>query len=402
MKHERRGGRCGALLGRLGVIAGLAGLLFLAVGSSGNPAGAADIKKCDGVAQADIAAAAGFIDQNLDAIIAQFTHLSQKQRDEFKKKWPKVKVVCKDDGKSRCLKKPGVGGYAHGGIGNKIRICYYNSVDANASKCDLVGLMVHEMGHANGYPKMKGHNDPTPTIRAQDFVYRMGNQAEAFCDAQTSSGATTDPALSGVSQRAIGASCDRNDQCASAKCSNKGNCICTQDSHCASGEKCFKPVGKENYCERTDKPLGASCNKNSQCRSDKCEQSICVCKRDSDCSSGEKCFTPVSKKNYCERTDKPLGASCNKNSQCRSNKCEQDVCVCRGDSDCGAGQKCYTPVGKKNYCEDTSKPLGASCNKNSQCRSDKCEKNTCVCKKNSDCPTGQRCKTPIGKANYCK
>ncbi len=199
---------------------------------------------------------------------------------------------------------------------------------------------------------------------------------------------------------AVGDQCYKNKECRSGKC-EKDKCVCKSDGDCPNGQACFTPVTKANYCASTSKPLGAACSKNSQCASDKCEQNQCVCKANGDCPNGQTCYTPVGKANYCENTSKALGTSCSKNSQCASDKCQQDKCVCKGDGDCPNGQACYTPVGKANYCASTSKALGASCSKDSQCASDKCEKGECVCKSNNDCPGSQKCKTPVTKKNYC-
>jgi hypothetical protein len=200
--------------------------------------------------------------------------------------------------------------------------------------------------------------------------------------------------------QALGASCSKNSQCASDKC-QQDTCVCKADGDCPNGQACYTPVGKANYCASTSKALGASCSKNSQCASDKCEQDTCVCKSNGDCPNGQTCYTPVGKANYCASTNKALGATCSKDSQCASDKCEQDTCVCKSNGDCLNGQTCYTPVGKANYCASTTKALGASCSKNSQCASDKCEKGECVCKSNNDCPGSQKCKTPVTKKNYC-
>ncbi|WP_447963480.1 serine hydrolase [Nitrospira sp. Ecomares 2.1] len=200
--------------------------------------------------------------------------------------------------------------------------------------------------------------------------------------------------------KALGASCSKNSQCASDKC-QQDHCVCKGDGDCPNGQACFTPVGKANYCASTSKALGATCSKNSECASDKCQQDKCVCKGAGDCPNGQACYTPVGKANYCASTSKALGASCTKDSQCASDKCEQDKCVCKSNGDCPNGQTCYTPIGKANYCASTSKALGASCTKDSQCASDKCEQDKCVCKSNGDCPNGQTCYTPVGKANYC-
>ncbi|MGB0646543.1 MAG: hypothetical protein ACPGQS_05165, partial [Bradymonadia bacterium] len=60
------------------------------------------------------------------------------------------------------------------------------------------------------------------------------------------------------------------------------------------------------------------------------------------------------------------------------------------------------PVGKSNYCSITTKALGKSCNNKDECRSKKCNKGKCVCKKNSDCPSGKTCKKKVTGANKCQ
>jgi len=37
-----------------------------------------------------------------------------------------------------------------------------------------------------------------------------------------------------------------------------------------------------------------------------------------------------------------------------------------------------------------------------QCGSGKCEKDECVCSKDSDCPNGKKCKTPVTGQNRCE
>jgi hypothetical protein len=362
-------------------------------------AGAFEVDKCDSVAASNVRTAADFIDANLPALVASFTHLNDSQRAEFKKKWAKVIIVCKDDA-NHCAKDPKVGGYAHGGAGNRIRACYYNMVDFNLKQCDLVSTLSHEMGHANGYPHMAGHNNPTPAIRANDSMYVMGTKALQFCQSKAAAGQFADAQLTGASQRAIGDGCSKDDQCASGKC-QQDECTCKADSDCADGASCYKPIGKPSYCASTSKALGTSCQKDSECRSDKCEKDVCVCRTDSDCPTGQACYTPITGQNHCEATSKAVGATCGKDSECRSGKCEKDVCVCRADSDCPAGQACYTPITGQNHCEATSKAVGATCGKDSECKSGKCEKDKCVCDKDSDCPVGKNCKRPIGKSNFC-
>lgn len=206
------------------------------------------VKDCDADAKADIEAAHAFVAQRLNGVFNPMTFLTPDQRDEMKRKWPKLTADCIDN-RNKCFKEPRLGGLAHGGLGNQINICYYNLVDLNKTLCDLVGMMVHEEGHANGMPRMNGHNDPTPTIFANDTVYRMGDTAESFCFAEAAAGRFTNRSLRGKSQLAVGAACSKDDQCKSGKCSS-GKCVCKQDSDCASGFKCKKPLFGTNKCEK--------------------------------------------------------------------------------------------------------------------------------------------------------
>lgn len=203
------------------------------------------VKDCDADAAADVATAYRFVANNLNAIFDPMTFLTSRQRTKMKDKWGKLTADCIDI-KNKCVNTGGLLGRAHGGLGNQVNICYYNHVDNGASLCELAGTMVHEEGHANGLPSMKGHNNPTAAVFNNDLIYRMGGVAEAFCEAEASAGRFNDATLQGISTRAMGASCAKNDQCSTGKC-EKGECVCKQDSDCG-GQKCKKPLGGINQC----------------------------------------------------------------------------------------------------------------------------------------------------------
>ena len=150
------------------------------------------------------------------------------------------------------------------------------------------------------------------------------------------------------------------------------------------------------------KPLGANCHCNNECLSSRCQDGKCRCGKDSDCPLNYKCFKPLFKPNFCSPTTLPYGAICTKNEQCASDKCQGGKCTCGKDSDCPFGQKCFIRIFSPNYCAPTMKDLGAYCTKNAECKSGKCERNECVCSKDSDCPVGKKCKKPWFKKNYCK
>jgi hypothetical protein len=206
------------------------------------------VKDCDSDAKADIEAAHRFVAQRLSGVFDPMTFLSSKQRDEMKRKWPKLTADCIDD-RSKCFNNPGLGGMAHGGPGNQVNVCYYNLVDLSKTLCDLVEVMVHEEGHANGIPRLRGHNNPTPTLKAQDLVYRMGTSAGNFCRAEATAGRFTDSSLRGKAQLLMGATCSKDDQCTTGRC-QQGVCVCKKDSDCASGLKCKKPLIGINKCSK--------------------------------------------------------------------------------------------------------------------------------------------------------
>jgi hypothetical protein len=117
------------------------------------------------------------------------------------------------------------------------------------------------------------------------------------------------------------------------------------------------------------------------------------------------CRTPITGANTCEPgTDGTLaiGAVCQRDAQCKSTQCEGDRCVCRSDSDCPTGQSCFTPVTGANFCQSTTLAMGATCNRDSQCRTNRCQSGSCRCAKDSDCSGDQKCKRPLIGVNHCE
>jgi hypothetical protein len=268
-------------------------------------------KECSVEAEKNLGKAVGFINQQMSAIVDQYTFLSEKQRQEIVRKWPKVKIRCNDDSR-RCRGKNGIGikGHAHGGPGNTINVCQDNMVDQGYTVCSAVGTIMHETGHAHGFRMAAGHNDPNDYIYSHDVIYRMGSIASAHC----SSTIASNDAFEGTKRAALGAGCRNNSDCSSGRCwvkldssptevvppgQNRGTCVCNDDGDCPGGQKCYEPFGKQHYCASTTKKLNESCSKDSQCASNKCERGECVCRKDTDCGS-RKCKTPITGKNYCE------------------------------------------------------------------------------------------------------
>lgn len=371
-----------------------------------SPALAYSVNQCDQVAKNDVSVAADYITRRIQRIADEFTHISKANRDELVRKWPRINIVCQDEGvhgnSRECLNDSGVKGLAHGGPGSKINVCYYNLFDENAQLCRLVGVILHEFGHANGFAIFENHNEPTAAVKKSDPVYVMGDRAQAFCETDTAF--ITNAPLIGRSNLDFGEACRSDDQCRSGRCLG-GTCQCDQDRDCPTGQRCFKPVVGANSCAPTDRPLGASCNRDAECRSDHCEGGECVCRHDGDCPNGQVCRTPITGRNRCEAGSDgnlTIGNACERNDQCKSGRCEGGRCVCSSDNDCATGQSCFTPITGPNFCESTTLALGASCNRDSQCRSDKCQGGACRCNKDSDCSGEEKCKKPLIGQNHCE
>ena len=382
------------------------GAFFLGLAAS--PASAYSVHKCDEIAENDISVAADYIDRRLQRIADEFTHISKDNRDEFVRKWPRVNINCQDEGQHgksrRCLIEVDTGGFSHGGPGNQINVCYYNSVDANLTLCGIVNTLVHESGHADGFPRFENHSRPTAKVRTEDPIYVMGDRAEALC--KTDTGFITDGPLIGRSDLRLGAACRADDQCQAGRCLG-GTCQCDQDVDCPSPQKCFKPAVGRNYCSNASLALNAACTRDDQCRSNQCENKTCVCRHDTDCATGQTCRTPITGANRCEAATAPIGTTtvggaCTNDQNCLSNKCDHNSCVCNSDADCAAGTECYRPIGAANLCRTVSLGLGASCQRDSQCRSGQCEGDECVCRHDDDCGSGFKCKTPITGKNRCE
>ncbi len=364
-------------------------------------ASAFDVTNCPPKPHSDITTAAKFLNRNMSEIVDQYTFLSEEQRQEIIRKWVGLNIHCSDNA-GQCAT---FAGYAHGGLGNRVNICYYG-FSSGSNLCDMVRVIMHEQGHAHGFRKVPGHNDPTNYVRENDVMYRMGYLAEDYCDAKVAAGSFANDILQGGGDRNLGNACTEDLQCRSNRCSG-GSCVCDQDTDCLQGFRCYKSVASgNNFCGRSALAVGASCSREDQCLSNQCEGGKCVCRHDSDCPGGQICRTPITGSNFCEAANKVgskgLRELCERDSECLSNTCEYSKCVCHSDSDCPDGQECYKVFGTSNACRIVGLTMGAGCSKDSQCRTNKCEKNVCVCRHDDDCSSGKKCKTPITGKNYCE
>ncbi|GEM_PF-4815357 len=215
---------------------------------------------------------------------------------------------------------------------------------------------------------------------------------------------------------AVGIACYKNKECRSGKCEGSGDarqCVCNEDGDCADGQYCNKRLGQNRCIAISNIPLGQACRTNDECLSGKCQGSgtarQCVCSNNSDCATGEVCDTRLGKNRCLANASLLLGDRCEANSECATGKCQGTgsgrQCVCNSDNDCGIGQYCNNRAAKNRCLADASSPIGAPCNKNRECVSNKCQGSgddrACVCASDNDCGSGQRCKQRIGK-NRCE
>lgn len=291
------------------------------------------IKNCNAQTESALEIVNEYITGNLnDFLQTSASFIAAKHKDKIKKKWPKATLKC-TNADDYCRKK---GFAAFVSVGNVVRYCT-NQIDIPAaSLCRLVGLTMHEMGHVAGVPKHNRHNHASLYSQVSsgdaDLVYRLGDAARDYCNANPGnlSGATSTT----VAARTIGASCSKNSDCDSGKCQGSGSrreCVCKNDNDCPNG-RCKNRLGK-NYCIAKGDGPGDFCKKNKDCDFGKCEHGNCVCKTNSDCrdffgDSSMRCAKPATKKNFCQPTNQPAGASCHKNSDCSGNlKCKKKQCT---------------------------------------------------------------------------
>ncbi|GJL53446.1 MAG: hypothetical protein NPIRA02_05780 [Nitrospirales bacterium] len=297
------------------------------------------VKNCDSSSMADINWAVDFIDNNIDEMLAEATFIPGKYKDKIKKKWPSTTLKCSK--KKKC--SGDTMGYHKKGSGNKFNLCWDQIRDFNQTRCELVGILMHEKAHAANVPIEKKHNDMNAYsyVSNVDLVYRFDDVVENVCTRKSDpnyvpTGATKtggDIVESGrAGKLALDQLCSEHTQCASSKC-GKGRCVCDDNNDCGSKSRCIKKIGK-NYCVPTGGIIGDFCKKNSDCGIGKCEKKSCVCKKDTDCrtsfgSTNFRCAKPGLGfgKNFCQPTSVSNGGACAKNSDCNSGKCKKKKCV---------------------------------------------------------------------------
>jgi len=305
-------------------------LLYFALLS---PTFAADkIKNCNSQTETSLEAVNDYITDHLDDFLQNdATFISTKHKDKVKKKWPKTTLKCAN-ADNYCKNK---GFNAFVSVGKVVRYCTKEIDIPNASLCTLVGLTMHEMGHVAAIPRHNRHNHANLYSQVSsgtaDLVYRFGDAARDYCNNHPVGSPTTSTT---ITSGELGATCKKNSDCDSKKCQGKGDrreCVCKGDDDCNGDARCKNRLGK-NYCVTKGLGPGDFCKKNKDCDFGKCEKGNCVCKNDSDCTSffgdsSMRCAKPALKKNFCQPTGQPAGESCQKNSDCNGSlKCKKKKC----------------------------------------------------------------------------
>ncbi len=120
-----------------------------------------------------------------------------------------------------------------------------------------------------------------------------------------------------------------------------GNDYTPSATACASNSDC----GTYKYCDTNTghclaKQIGGvNCSSDNECLA-QCYNGKCTCTDAVACDKGYECDTS-SGYGMCKLTitDRKLGESCSKNSECKSNLCAKEICVCNSHSDCGSSDE---------------------------------------------------------------
>jgi hypothetical protein len=254
--------------------------------------------------------------------------------------------------------------------------------------------------------------------------------------------ASVPPIDASVPLLAEGATCTKDQDCASSLCYDFGagaglRCTdsCGKSADCPSGFTCVFVNGAK-LCAGVpvvsgtlSAATGGTCASDGDCRSNMCFNGICVetCTKELDCPSGASCgWIEGAQTTYRESCLGPLGQQtagngCNVPSDCASGVCYDDNnsgrcgLLCDSSAACAANEIC-APVDFSvclsggSTCQSWrvqtvksclrsahgSGVVGASCTSGGDCRSAFCEPTIgqCVdtCSTNADCPSTHRCK----------
>lgn len=204
-----------------------------------------------------------------------------------------------------------------------------------------------------------------------------------------------------------------------------GQCICGQDSQCASAEHC-----SAGQCEADVCPQGTiycvgnavyQCNANGSaemmiqdCGSQACLDAQCTCTEDAQCGPNQHCIggvcvadVCVANTIYCRDGDvyrcNATGSAESKQEECGNLVCLDAACVCTSDSHCLASEYCGPAGGcLTDVCtaDDIYCKAGDvyQCNSNGsgdallvECGAMICDAGACICENDAHCAAGEYC-----------
>lgn len=202
---------------------------------------------------------------------------------------------------------------------------------------------------------------------------------------------------------------------ATPTCAQYGGDICGENEVCRGTFIRASDTSKccNNYCEAINRPLGESCNSDSQCASGKCVQGTTCgdCYRNSECTADQACSNGICTGVSCD-CGEIVDHKCEKYECCKDSQCKGvcDVpaheCVdCLKDDDCEAEEYCSDKTCLKVPCEcgeiKNHKCLPFQCCADTDCAGILvCEykAHKCVeCNKALQCPDDKTC----SKDNTC-
>lgn len=259
--------------------------------------------------------------------------------------------------------------------------------------------IAHEVGHFMGLDDEYADNDRND--RDCTDAYNDANNEYIMCEADTAREGAQGVYPWLITRRYAVAreyQCQNDSDCANDEFCNRGTAsigrnqcqakrgdgeACSREQICAAGTTCVgEPFGR---CRATGSlDIGDDCDENRDCLSGDCNNAgMCQCKKSNDCPGGQYCDTGTIGigSNSCVAY-KAYGATCSADKQC------EPPATCAG----------FPP---KRCVAESSRNLGQSCFKDTECRVGKCgSNNRCVCTKNSHCESG-RCRKPVGRPNFC-
>lgn len=196
-------------------------------------------------------------------------------------------------------------------------------------------------------------------------------------------------------QKELGKDAGSDSSCGVSSC-GAADTACTSRTACCSG--LCEPESEERKCQPFCKPLGAQCEKPSDCCSlgcseqNHCTTTVCAaigdgCKEDVDCCSSH-CDNGscVAEETACRRTAERCaqGGDCcsgvcdpsSKRCDVGPGQCRPPLFPCTGDSDCCAGA-CVANAQGIAVCASSCFMEGAPCSGASDCCSGACTQNRC-------------------------